>query len=237
MSLDPKDEIHIDDFILLTGTHLGDYGIYHISETAVTARLGDLDDLAALSPRENAVLLKFKREAELTFPTTRRRLVEWIENQGGDFTLPDDFEDGLTKSVNPASGTMRGDNALESPKGGRPKTREKKVHILRRLIECMITNEDVDPRSLPGSAEDLLDACQLLEKAKRGKCRTFSTTEGTFKTWLRSSGYGFKGGRPLKEQARYWTGRAVKTIDLIDGELFSDVFDDQASRGLSAGHS
>lgn len=92
MSNNSADEIHADDFLLLTGARFGDYGIYHISESGVTARLGELDDLADLSPAEAASLLKFKREAELPFPTTRRRFLEWVGKQDGDFALPDGFE-------------------------------------------------------------------------------------------------------------------------------------------------
>lgn len=91
MSGNSNDEIHVDDFLRLTGANFGNYGIYNIAETGVTARLGDLDDLNDLSPNEAAALLQFKREAMLTFPTSRQRLAEWISNTGGDFTLPDDF--------------------------------------------------------------------------------------------------------------------------------------------------
>lgn len=102
MSGNSNDEIHVDDFLRLTGANFGNYGIYNIAETGVTARLGDLDDLANLSPTEAASLLEFKREAILTFPTSRQRLAEWIRNTGGDFTLPDDFAIPLPLKVKPA---------------------------------------------------------------------------------------------------------------------------------------
>jgi hypothetical protein len=102
MSGNSKDEIHVDDFLRLTKAKFGDYGIYHIAKTGVTAKLGNLDDLADLSYADAASLLEFEREAVLTFPTTRQRLAEWVRNTGGDFTLPDDFVAPLPIKEKPA---------------------------------------------------------------------------------------------------------------------------------------
>jgi hypothetical protein len=76
-------------FISLTHSNLGDYGQYHITENGVAAKdMGDLSDC----PSEEAVtLLEFKQNANLDFPATPQKLVEWVVEQSGEFDLPEGF--------------------------------------------------------------------------------------------------------------------------------------------------
>lgn len=113
----------------------------------------------------------------------------------------------------------------QKAKAGRPKTIEKKAHVLRQVIEAMTKGANVDPADLPGSIADLFDACQRIEKSKLGKCHVFRGSLETFRSWLKASGYGFQGGRPPKEERRYWTERFLKTTPLIEAGIFTEVFD------------
>lgn len=108
-------------------------------------------------------------------------------------------------------------------KGGRPRTVEKKAYILHRLIERMTNGKEIDPSNLPGSAANLLDICQRIEKVKTNKCVVFSTTEGTFNTWLKAAGYGFLPGRTPDIEDKYWTLLGVETMGLIAAEVFTGV--------------
>lgn len=114
------------------------------------------------------------------------------------------------------------------PKSGRPKTIPGKVCILRQLIDHMAKGKEIEPGNLPGTAADLLDACQRIEKSKTGKKSTFGTSEDTFKTWLKHSGYGFKGGRAPKDEAHFWTQLCVETMGLMDENIFTEVIDKTA---------
>jgi len=86
-----NDEIHIDDFLRLTGKCLGDNGTYRIEESGVTGEVGDISEVVGLTSEDQAVLLEFKRKAKLDFPCTPQRLIEWVKDTDGEFTLPDDF--------------------------------------------------------------------------------------------------------------------------------------------------
>ena len=84
----------------------------------------------------------------------------------------------------------------------------------------MIAGKTLDTDALPGSAANLLDACQRIEKAKNNTPKLFNTTEETFKIWLGAAGYRFKAGRPPKIEEEYWTKLCIKTI----GNISCDVF-------------
>lgn len=114
------------------------------------------------------------------------------------------------------------------PKSGRPKTIYRKACILRQLIDHMAKGKGIEPENLPGTAANLLDACQRIEESKTGKKSTFSTSEDTFKTWLKYSGYGFKGGRAPKDEAHFWTRLCVETMGLMDEDIFTEVIDKTA---------
>ena len=85
----------------------------------------------------------------------------------------------------------------EKAKGGRPKTIEKKANAVRQIIELFEKTAGIkfESNDLPGSAADLLEACQRIERAKTNKFKAFDTTEGAFNKWLKSAGYGFSPGR------------------------------------------
>lgn len=113
--------------------------------------------------------------------------------------------------------------ATNTRKGGRPPVINQKAEILSHLIERMTNGTQINPSELPGSASDLLDACQRMERAKTNKCFVFSTTLDAFKTWLKPTGYGFSDGRTPKAEENYWTQQCVKTMGLIELEVFTGV--------------
>lgn len=115
------------------------------------------------------------------------------------------------------------ENQGTAPKCGRPRTLGIKAKILHQLIVGMTQDNKIAPSQLPGSAADLLDACQRIERAKTGKTGIFSTTEDTFKTWLKHAGYGFKDGRTPKAEANYWSHLCVGTLGKIDEKIFAKV--------------
>lgn len=106
-------------------------------------------------------------------------------------------------------------------KAGRPKEIDGKAQLVHRLIESMVVGKGLPPGALPGSAADLLDACKRIEKAKTGQNKVFSTTEDTFKTWVKAAGYGFKTGRPVETELGYWVRLCVETMGNITIDIFT----------------
>lgn len=86
-------------FLRLTGTRLGDYGIYHIGVDGVKATSSP--QTVEMSPGNSAhqsELLDFIAAARLDFPTTPSALVEWTKNQGCDFLLPSWLERAVAET-------------------------------------------------------------------------------------------------------------------------------------------
>lgn len=115
-----------------------------------------------------------------------------------------------------------GDNlsANKNVSVGRPKTTNKNAQILKNLIESMTIDIEVTPNKLAGSAKDLLDACQRIEKAQSNKRKIFQITLPTFNSWLKLTGYSFKTGRTLANERNYWTRLCVKTMGKIPNDIF-----------------
>ncbi len=105
---------------------------------------------------------------------------------------------------------------------GRPLEIPKKAEILRLIIEAIHEEEKLDPGKLPGSATDLLDACQRIAQAK-AKNSVFSITVDTFKEWLKAAGYRFGSGRTPTKENKYWTRLCVKNMAKIDARIFTEV--------------
>ncbi len=105
---------------------------------------------------------------------------------------------------------------------GRPKEIDTKVTILRKLIATMLGEKKIDPFALPGSASDLLGACQRIEKiiTETDEIKVFDTSEDTFKDWLKATGYRFKVGRTPNDEMVYWTNLCVKTMGEMKKEFF-----------------
>jgi len=219
-----NDEIHIDDFLRLTGKCLGDNGTYRIEESGVTGEVGDISEVVGLTSEDQAVLLEFKRKAKLDFPCTPQRLIEWVKDTDGEFTLPVDFvrqiEEAKVEVLLQETARPRGVNGNKIM-GGRPKEIDKKADLLRKLISLMHTDKTLDPGALPGSVADFLDACQRIEKAKTNEINVFSTTKETIKTWLIAAGYRVKIGRTSKDEAKYWTRLCVETMGKIPPDVFT----------------
>ena len=117
--------------------------------------------------------------------------------------------------------TSAPENGKVKARGGRPRVNGKKAEKLRRLIEAMTAGKTLNTCALPGSAANLLDACQRIEKARTGKAATFGgSTAGTFDTLLKTAGYSVKKGRTPIGEKTYWTDLCVKTI----GKMPVDVF-------------
>lgn len=115
------------------------------------------------------------------------------------------------------------ENGTAKAKLGRPRENHKKIAVLRKLIGVMIAGKSLNASSLPGSAADLLDACQRIERAQTGKAAVFggATTPGTFDTWLRAAGYGMKVGRTPKKEKTYWTDLCVETQVKMSPDIFT----------------
>lgn len=114
-------------------------------------------------------------------------------------------------------------------KGGRPKTINKKANAVRQIIEAFEKTAGIkfSSNDLPGSAADLLDSCQRMEKAKTNKGTVFGTSKNSldkFNTWLKAAGYGFSPGRTLDTENNYWTKLCPETMALITPEVFTEVY-------------
>lgn len=81
-------------FLRLTGTSLGQYGLYVVKTTGIEAETSaaELDDFAMRMGGEGdaAVLLEFIESAKLSFPTTAAVLSAW-QKENSDFDLPEWF--------------------------------------------------------------------------------------------------------------------------------------------------
>lgn len=112
--------------------------------------------------------------------------------------------------------------------GGRPKSIAKKAAMVRQIIELFEETAAIkfEPNNLPGSAADLLDACQRMEKEKTGKHLVFGTSKtalDSFNACLKAAGYGFSPGRTLDAEKKYWAQLLVKTMGLITPDVFTGV--------------
>ena len=113
----------------------------------------------------------------------------------------------------------------QQPQGGarkgRPRSVDTKALILGRLIEIMLHGTEYKASALPGCADDLLDACQRIEKNKTRKSSVFGgATSATFHTWLNSAGYGMKSGRTPAAEENYWTSILPKAMGKITDDIF-----------------
>lgn len=118
------------------------------------------------------------------------------------------------------------ENELSATKRtGRPPSVKKKAEIVRQIVVAFeqVAETQFNPAAPPGSAADLLEACQRIEKSLTGKISEMMATADAFKNWLREAGYSFPKHRPLKEEATFWTHLAPKTTGKIAAELFTGV--------------
>lgn len=93
--LHPDFSISFNDFLLLTDTSKGKYGIYEIAEKGVSSI--DVGDLKGVSAYVVDDIYVFNETAKLDFPTTAANLVEWVEKQNGEFNLPTNFIKALSE--------------------------------------------------------------------------------------------------------------------------------------------
>ncbi len=141
-----NDEIHVDDFLRLTGARLGPWGDYLIEESGVAENVGDISPFRALTPDEQADLLEFKRKAKLYFPCTPQRLIEWVNDTHGEFTLPSDFLQQIeeeAKARAEAEERVMIPGNIPSP----PPSVAERMEASRRRLEAAIT-----PRGSGGGA-------------------------------------------------------------------------------------
>lgn len=130
------------------------------------------------------------------------------------------LHDYLEPAVTPSQPNAP-ENTKAKGKGGRPKSIEKKAAILRNLIEIMLDATVNDASALRGSAADLLDACQRIEKVHTKKSVVFGgVAPNTFNMWLRHAGYGIKAGRTPADEGRYWTNLLPKVMGKVPGDVF-----------------
>lgn len=111
------------------------------------------------------------------------------------------------------------------PKGGRPPSIRRKAEILGHIIATMekASGQRFDPVALPGTAADLQDACERIERSKTRKVTVLNGETGTFKKLLRTAGFGFPDGAPLKSEEQFWVRLCVKTMTEIDPKVFTEV--------------
>lgn len=102
---------------------------------------------------------------------------------------------------------------------GRPKSIEKNARILKQIIESLTDGKMINHTKLPGSADNLLEACKRIAQAKSKK-NMFSISLGAFKKWLKVTGYGFGNGRTPTNEKNYWTDLGAKNIEKIDQKVF-----------------
>lgn len=151
-----------------------------------------------------AYFIEWAEKKDIEIPwLSHAREMKWLQCETS--YLPDGFEVNIP------------------PKTGRPETVKKIAGILRQIISTMTINQEIYPGNLPGSAADLLDACQRIEKEKTGNTHTFSKSKETFKTWLVAAGYRFGNGRTPNSEEFFWTKLCVETMGLIQPEIFTDV--------------
>lgn len=119
--------------------------------------------------------------------------------------------------------------AVTKAKIGRPKTIDKKANAMRQIIGFFekATKIEFNHERLPGSAANLLDACQRLEKNKTGKKKEelFDINKDTLTSWLKKAEYRFPNGCTPTAENNFWTKHCVETMGLITPEVFTDVFD------------
>ena len=128
------------DFSILTNCKIDEkYSLYHISKEGVYAR--DVGDLAPCTPEEAANVYRFNEAAKLDFPTTAAHLVQWVENQNGEFSLPENFEIALTDAI----------QLIRNTKYPESRQRFQENEILRILKELKYIAAAL-PKSKPGVA-------------------------------------------------------------------------------------
>lgn len=133
-------------------------------------------------------------------------------------------ETGTAAKIEAAQGatTKDGDRVART---GRPQTIRKKAEIVRQIVDAfeLVAEKQFDVGALPGSAVDLLDACQRIERSLTGKTLMMETSSETFKGWLRTAGYSFPNGRTPKTQATFWTHLAPIATGKITAGVFTEV--------------
>ena len=131
------------------------------------------------------------------------------------------FAEAYNVAVTIGTPVVRKHQSIARVKGGRPRSVEPKLVILGKLIEIMLNGTDCKATALPGSAADLLDACQRIEKGKTRKTSVFGgATSNTFITWLNSAGYGMKIGRTRAAERNYWTSILPKVMEKVPHDIF-----------------
>jgi hypothetical protein len=91
-----KYSISFSDFLLLTNSKLGDYGIYRITKEGVQGI--DVGALGSCTALEIDDIYSFYETAKLEFPTTAAKLSEWVKKQNREFELPDKFINAVNAS-------------------------------------------------------------------------------------------------------------------------------------------
>jgi hypothetical protein len=138
-------------------------------------------------------------------------------------------EAAATKVETAQAATTKDGELVAKP--GRPPSINMKAAILRQIVTAAesITGERFDAGPLPGSAADLLEACQIIEKALTGKATKMAASTETFKNWLRVAGYSFSTGRTPTDQTIFWTHLAPEITAKINPQVFTGVIPETPS--------
>jgi hypothetical protein len=150
-------KIDCQTFLLLTGTSLGEWGIHIIDESGVCSSITpkSIAD-APYNSTECASLLDAIESAKLTFSTNSSKLIVWIDDQGGDFVVPDWFRAAVNADGYAAAQQTlcEAKSALEEQlaamRSSAPSSAQQR-HILRRSTDELIAElEAIDRlRSIP----------------------------------------------------------------------------------------
>jgi len=161
---------------------------------------------------------------ELTFTSMLDAGTRTMVMEGFETRLMVIQETDAAAKIEAAQGAMTKDGERVA-RTGRPPTIKKKAEIVRQIVVAfeLVAEKQFDVGALPGSAADLLAACQRIERSLTGKALTMETSSETFKEWLRTAGYSFPNGRTPKNQATFWTHLAPITTGKITAGLFTEV--------------
>jgi hypothetical protein len=107
---------------------------------------------------------------------------------------------------------------------GRPSTVIPAAVVLRRIIDAFADtcNAGFDRKRLPGTVQDLQDACRRIERHLTKSRKLFARSEDAFKKLLPTAGYSFGSGRRPSDsvEANYWTQTAPQIMMKMSAKDF-----------------
>jgi hypothetical protein len=141
-----------------------------------------------------------------------------------DFTMafPAKLGGNISRPWTARAERLGGATATGKSRGGRPRTLHKKAQVVATLMAKFeaVGAFPAGPRQLPGTAANLFDTFQRIEKNVTGKNAVFSVSLSTFQDWLATAGFGFGKGRAPADEEHHWTALAPRIIGKTSREDF-----------------